>query len=70
MFLVGEGNTGKSQLKSLTDVIAPEKQDKALLDKLYAEKEGIVQKCIKALQTVIANGYRFSEQESVSRVRV
>lgn len=51
------------------NVIPPEKQDKQLLDKMYAEREGIVQKCIHALQRVIANGYRFSEPESVSAAR-
>ena len=51
------------------NVIPPDKQDKQLLDKMYAEREGIVQKCVRALQTVIANGYCFSEPESVSIAR-
>ena len=51
------------------NVIPPEKQDKQLLDKMYAEREGIVQKCVKALQTVINNGYKFSEPESVIAAR-
>ena len=51
------------------NVIPPEKQDKQLLDKMYAEREGIVQKCVKALQAVISNGYRFSEPESVNAAR-
>jgi P4 family phage/plasmid primase-like protien len=51
------------------NVIPPEKQDKQLLDKMYAEREGIVQKCVKALQTVISNGYRFSEPASVIAAR-
>lgn len=51
------------------NVIPPEKQDKQLLDKMYAEKEGIVQKCIAALQRVIANGYRFSEPDTVTAAR-
>lgn len=51
------------------NVIPPEQQDKQLLDKMYAEREGIVQKCVKALQTVIRNGYKFSEPESVSVTR-
>lgn len=46
-----------------------EKQDKELLDKMYAEREGIVYKAVRALQTVIANGYRFSEPDSVSAAR-
>ena len=51
------------------NVIPPEQQDKRLLDKMYAEREGIVQKCVKALQTVIANGYTFDESESVISAR-
>lgn len=51
------------------NVIPLNRQDKRLLDKMYAEREGIVYKAIKALQTVIANGYRFSEPESVSKAR-
>ena len=51
------------------NVIPKDKQDKTLLDKLYAEREGIVYKAVKALQTVIANGYRFSEPESVNKAR-
>jgi len=51
------------------NVIPKDKQDKKLLDKMYAERDGIVYKAIKALQTVIANGYRFSEPDSVSLAR-
>lgn len=51
------------------NAIPPEKQDKQILDKMYAEREGIVYKAVKALQTVIANGYRFSEPDSVSAAR-
>ncbi|HOT71613.1 MAG TPA: phage/plasmid primase, P4 family [Bacillota bacterium] len=51
------------------NVIPKDKQDKTLLDKMYAERDGIVFKAVKALQTVIANGYRFSEPNSVSLAR-
>lgn len=51
------------------NVIPKEKQDKQLLDKMYAERDGIVYKTIRALQTVIGNGYCFSEPESVSKAR-
>lgn len=51
------------------NVIPPEQQDKQLVDKMYAEREGIVYKVIQALQTVIANNYRFSEPESVKLAR-
>ena len=51
------------------NVIPKDKQDKKLLDKMYAEREGIVYKAIKALQRVIANGYRFTEPHSVDLAR-
>ncbi len=51
------------------NVIPKAKQDKLLLEKMYAEREGIVHKAIAALQAVIANGYRFSEPDSVSIAR-
>lgn len=51
------------------NVIPVEQQDKQLLDKMYAEREGIVQKCVRALQGVIRNGYKFSEPESVIAAR-
>lgn len=51
------------------NVIPKDKQDKTLLDKMYAERDGIVFKAIKALQQVIANDYRFSEPNSVSLAR-
>ncbi len=51
------------------NIIPKNKQDKLLLEKMYAERDGIVFKAIKALQRVIANGYRFTEPESVARAR-
>ena len=51
------------------NVIPLDKQDKHLLDKLYAEREGIVYQAVQALRTVIANGYRFSEPEPVIDAR-
>ena len=68
------GDTGRWVFERLLvvhcpNVIPVEQQDKQLLDKMYAEREGIVQKCVKALQTVIANGYKFSEPDSVVAAR-
>ena len=51
------------------NAIPKDKQDKLLLDKMYAEREGIVYKAVMALQTVIKNGYRFSEPQSVEVAR-
>lgn len=51
------------------NVIPKAQQDKTLLDKMYAERDGIVYKAVMALKTVIANGYHFSEPKSVSDVR-
>ena len=47
------------------NVIPEEKQDKKLLDRMYDERDGIIQKAVKALQTVIKNGYRYSEPDSI-----
>lgn len=52
------------------NVIPRDKQDKQLLDKLYAERDGIVYKAIMALKQVIANGYSFSEPQCVTNARV
>lgn len=41
------------------NVIPEHQQDKMLLDKMYAEREGIVHKMVMALKIVIDNGYRF-----------
>lgn len=43
------------------NVIDKDKQDKFLLDKLYEERIGIVQKAINSLIAVIGNAYQFSE---------
>lgn len=51
------------------NVIPSEKQDKHLLDKLLSEREGIVYRLVTALKGVIANGYRFTEPESVREDR-
>ena len=51
------------------NVIPTERQDKQLLDKLYAEREGIIYIAVKALQQVIRNGYRYDEPESVIQAR-
>ena len=50
------------------NVISKEQQDKQLLEKMYAERRGIVKKAVKALQTVIANGYRFTEPDSIEEI--
>jgi P4 family phage/plasmid primase-like protien len=51
------------------NVIPAEMQDKQLLDKMYAERSGIVRKCVKALQQVLANGYRYDEPLCVVEAR-
>ena len=53
----------------LANVIPPEKQDKTLDEKLFSEREGIVQQAIFALGNVIRNGYAFTEPDSVVRCR-
>lgn len=51
------------------NVIPRHRQDKQLLDKMYAERDGIVYRAVMALQTVISNGYRYSEPECVEAAR-
>lgn len=45
------------------NVIPPEKQDKLLLDKMYEEREAIINLLIPAVQKVKDKGYRFSIPE-------
>ena len=54
---------------SCNNVIPKDKQDKTLLEKMFAERQGIIQKAVNALTKVIANGYRFSEPKSVTDMR-
>lgn len=51
------------------NVIPKDKQDKSLLDKMYAERDGIVYKAIMALKQVIQNGYTFTEPQCVENAR-
>ena len=51
------------------NVIPKDKQDKHLLEKLFAESEGILFKAVQALQQVIANGYRLTEPECIAAAR-
>ena len=46
------------------NVIAPERQDKHLLEKMYAEREAIVCAAVCALKSVIDNGRRFAIPQS------
>lgn len=50
-------------------IVPKDKQDKFLLDKMYAERDGIVYKAIMALKQVIQNGYNFTEPQSVENAR-
>ena len=54
---------------SCNNVIPKDKQDKTLLEKMFAERTGIIQKAVKALVKVIENGYRFDEPKSVIEMR-
>ena len=56
-------------LMECPNVIPKEQQDKKLLDKLYAESEGIAYKAVLALQQVLRNGYCFDEPESMRQAR-
>ena len=56
-------------LMECPNVIPKEQQDKKLLDKLYAESEGIAYKAVLALQQVLRNGYCFDEPEAMRQAR-
>ncbi len=51
------------------NAVTPDRQDKTLLDKMYAEREGIVYKIVHAVRNVINNGYVFTEPQSVTDAR-
>ncbi len=51
------------------NVIPLAQQDKQLLDKLYAEREGIIFQAVSAFKGVIDNGYRFTEPDEVIEAR-
>ena len=50
-----------------TNVITLEKQDKALLDKMFLEREGIVYLAVMAMKEAVNNGYKFSIPEICSK---
>lgn len=50
-------------------VIPKEEQDPRLLEKMYAERQGIIWKAVEALRQVIANGYSFTEPTQVTKAR-
>ena len=54
---------------SCNNSIPDEKQDKELLEKLMAEREGIIFKAVMALKKVVDNGFRFPEPASVVEAR-
>ena len=51
------------------NVIPEAEQDKLLLEKMYAEREGIIYKAVQALLEVIENGYKLDEPQSVIDAR-
>ena len=52
-----------------SNIVPQERQDKRLLEKMYAEREGIVHKALTAFRRAVKDGYRFTEPESVSHAR-
>ena len=65
----GEWVYNRIMVVNCPNAIPKDKQDTQLIGKLYAEREGIIYKAVKALQQVIRNGYRFTEPESVTAAR-
>ena len=56
-------------LVNCNNVIAEADQDHNLIEKLYAERAGIVYKAVMALKETIDNGYRFTESEGIKNDR-
>ena len=65
----GEWVYNRIMIVECPNAIPKDKQDTQLIDKLYAEREGIIYKAVMALQQVIRNGYRFTEPECVAAAR-
>ena len=68
------GDTGswvydRIMLVECPNVIQASEQDRELVDKMYAERDGIVYKAVMALKETIANGYCFTEPASVTEAR-
>ena len=51
------------------NVVPEAEQDKDLLNKMFAEREGIVYRAVMALRDFVAAGYRFDEPECVQQAR-
>ena len=51
------------------NVIPKDRQDRTLCDQMYAEREGIIHKAVKAFLKVIKNGWVFDEPEAVTSAR-
>lgn len=51
------------------NIIANKDRDPEILEKMIAEKDGIIQKIIPALRKVISNGYKFNEPQKVIKER-
>ena len=56
-------------LCNCTNVIPPEQRDRHLLDKLYSEREAIINKSVMALKELLDRGGAFSEPSEVSANR-
>lgn len=65
----GEWVYNRIMLVRCENVIPAAKQDKHLLDKMYAERAGIVHRAVMALKSVIDGSYRFAEPDTVLAAR-
>lgn len=52
------------------NVIPPERRDRFLCDRMYAERVGIVYKCVHALLEVIKRGYSFVQTTDIAAKRI
>ncbi|WP_230228906.1 hypothetical protein, partial [Allobaculum mucilyticum] len=51
------------------NIIPEEKRDPLLLEKLYAERSGVMYKAIQAAKSVVERGYKYTEPKSQAEMR-
>jgi P4 family phage/plasmid primase-like protien len=60
----GEHVYNRFIILNINHVIPPERRDGMLIDKMYSERQAIVNLCIAAVRKFIANGYKFDIPEA------
>lgn len=65
----GEWVYDRIMVVNCKNVIPKDKQDRTLCDQMYREREGIINKSVKAFLKVLKNGFVFDEPEQVTNAR-